>query len=94
MLSIIFGSIGLVVSFSGAFLLALSSVKKEEEIVEESKLLAPVGHPGSEQYIKSIRRMPHVQALFKQSKKVRSGLWILTIGFAFQIIGASFSWCQ
>lgn len=82
--------IGLVTSFSGAFLLVLKAVKSESEIVEESKPLMAYGHPDSEQYEKSIRSMPNVQALFRQAKVAKCGLWIITIGFFLQFIGALF----
>ncbi len=90
----IIGLIGLFVSFSGAVLLVLSAVKSQDEIVEEAKPSLPVGAFDSKTYKDSIRKMPHVQALFRQAKVAKWGLWIITIGFCLQFIGSLTSQLQ
>jgi hypothetical protein len=85
----IIGLVGLAISFSGATLMASKGVKSEDEILSEAAPRLPVGGPpGSNQYKKSLREMPNVQALLRQSKLARFGLWILAIGFIFQFGGA------
>jgi len=92
MLSII-GLIGLGVSFFGSVLLVITGIKSEDEILNEAAPRLPVGGPvsgppDSNQYKKSLREMPNVQALFRQSKAARLGLWILTIGLFIQFSSA------
>ncbi len=83
------GLIGLGISFAGAILLATKGVKSEDEILNEAAPRLPVGGPpGSNLYKKSLREMPNVQALLRQSKTARCGLWILTIGFLLQFSSA------
>jgi len=85
----IVGLVGLFASFSGAALLAATAVKSESEILNEAAPCLPVGRPpGSEEYKKSLRNMPNVQALLRQSRVAKYGLWILTIGFLLQFSGA------
>ena len=85
----ILGLIGLIVSFSGAILVAITGVKTEDEILNEAAPRLPVGGPpGSNQYKKSLREMPNVQALIRQSKTARTGLWILAVGFLIQFSSA------
>ncbi len=85
----IIGLIGLGISFSGAVLLATTGVKSEDEILNEAAPRLPVGGPpGSNHYKKSLREMPNVQALLRQSKAAKFGLWILTIGFLIQFSSA------
>ncbi len=85
----IVGLVGLFVSFSGAALLAVTAVKSEGEILNEAAPRLPVGGPpGSKEYEKSLRNMPNVQALLRQSRVAKYGLWILTIGFLLQLSGA------
>jgi len=70
----ILGLVGLFTSFSGAVLLALTSVKNESEILKEAAPRLPVGGPpGSKEYERSLRGMPNVQALLRQSRKAKSG---------------------
>jgi hypothetical protein len=81
----ILGLVGLLVGFFGALLLALTAVKSERDILNETAPRLPVGGPpGSENYEKSLRSMPNVQALLRQSKVAKCGLWGLTIGFLLQ----------
>jgi len=85
----IVGLIGLSMSFVGAFLLAIKAVKSEGEILNEAAPRLPIGGPpGSEEYKNSLRNMPNVQALLRQSRVAKCGLWILTIGFLLQLISA------
>jgi hypothetical protein len=81
--------IGLGMSFAGAVLLATRGIKSEDQILNEAAPRLPVGGPpGSDQYKKSLREMPNVQALLRQSKTAKCGLWLLTIGFLFQFTSA------
>ncbi|MFW6116238.1 MAG: hypothetical protein ACOC6F_00790 [bacterium] len=82
------GLIGLFVSFFGAALLAKTAVKSEREILNEAAPRLPIGPLGSEEYENSLRNMPNVQALLRQSGRAKSGLWILAIGFLLQFISA------
>jgi hypothetical protein len=86
----IIGLIGLGVSFSGAIVLAIKAVKSEDEILNEARLRAPVGEgPDTEQLRDSLLSMPNVQALLRQSKVAKRGLWILTVGFLLQLVSAA-----
>jgi len=73
--------------FFGAALLAKTVVKSEDEILREAALRAPVEPLDSDEYKNSLRKMPNVQVLFRQSRRAKCGLWILTIGFLLQFIG-------
>ena len=85
----VIGLIGLGISFAGAVLLATRGVKSEDEILNEAAPRLPVGGPpGSGPYKKSLRKMPNVQALLRQSKAAKCGLWIITIGFLLQFSSA------
>ncbi len=85
----VIGLIGLGISFAGAILLETRGVKSEVEILNEAAPRLPVGgRPGSDQYKKSLREMPNVQALLRQSKIARCDLWLLTICFLFQFSSA------
>ena len=86
----IIGLVGLFVSFSGAALLAFTAVKSECEILNEATPRMPVssGGPGTENFEKAVRNLPNVQALLRQARVARYGLWILVIGFLIQFTGA------
>ncbi|MFH1639912.1 MAG: hypothetical protein ABIB93_06370 [Chloroflexota bacterium] len=85
----IVGLVGLFAGFLGACMLAVTAIKNEGEILSEGTVILPSGGPpGSEEYEKSIRNMPKVQALFRQSKVAKYGLWIMTAGFLLQFSSA------
>lgn len=87
----IVGLVGLFVSFSGAALLVAKAVKSEDEITEEATPRLPSFPEGphtEEDWKGAIRRLPHTQALLRQSRVAKCGLWILTIGFFLQFSGA------
>jgi hypothetical protein len=84
----IVGLVGLAVSFVGAAVLTYTAIKSEGKILNEAAPRLPVGGPpGSEEYEKSLRNSPNVQALLRQSRVAKWGLGILTFGFAIQFIG-------
>ena len=75
-------------SFFGTALLAKRAVKSDDEILREAALRAPVGPLDSDEYKNSLRKMPNVQVLLRQSRRAECGLRILIIGFLLQFIGA------
>jgi len=84
------GLVGLFANFCGAVLLASTAVKREGEILNEAAPRLPSGGPpGSKEYEKSLRSLPNVQALLRQSRVAKCGLWILTAGFLLQLVSAS-----
>ena len=92
---LIIGLAGLFVSFFGAAMVAIKAVKSEGEILNEAAPRLPVGGPpGSQEYKDSLRNMPNVQALLRQSRVVKRGLWILTTGFLLQFVSALVLLCQ
>jgi hypothetical protein len=86
----IVGSIGLFVSFSRATLLAATAVKNKDEILNEAAPRLPVsaGPPVTDKFKEALLRLPQVQALLRQSRVAKYGLWILTISFLLQFSGA------
>jgi hypothetical protein len=86
----IVGLVGLFESFSGAALLAFTAVKSESQILHEGtpRIPAVSAHPGDEKFKEAVRNLPHVQALLRQSRVAKCGLWILAIGFLLQFTGA------
>lgn len=87
----IVGLVGLFVSFSGAALLAFTAVKSEGQVLREGTPRIPAiksGHIGGEEYKEAVRNLSHVQALLRQSRVAKCGLWILAIGFLLQFTGA------
>jgi uncharacterized membrane protein len=82
--------IGIFLSFLGSALLATTAIKSKKEILSEATPKLPVssGPPGTTAFENAVLKLPQVQGLFRQSKIAKWGLWILTIGFFLQFIGA------
>lgn len=81
--------LGLIVSFSGALILVKTAIKGEGELLSEAAPQLPTGGPpGSKEYEASLRSLPNVQALLRQSKVAKWGLRIIVIGFLIQLSGA------
>lgn len=84
------GLVGLLANFCGAAVLASTAIKGEGEILNEAAPRLPSGGPpGGKEYEKSLRSLPNVQALLRQSRVAKYGLWILTFGFLLQLASAS-----
>ena len=85
------GIIGLAVSFSGAFLFALKGVKSRNQILAEGTPRIPslpAGPETKEDMQRALLKIPAVQALIRQSKIARIGVWVLAIGFLLQFSSA------
>lgn len=87
---LVVGLFGQLFSFIGAFLLALTAVKGEGEILDEAAPRLPIGPFGSKEYEESLRKMTNVQALLRQSRVAKYGLWIMTFGFFCQFFSTLF----